>query len=64
MPGICLSLQLIGKDMEETIEEETSGDLKKAYLTIGKGKLGECCPRVGSLEPFREMGVGRGGLLT
>lgn len=25
---------LIGKDMEETIEEETSGDLKKAYLTI------------------------------
>ncbi|XP_052017514.1 annexin A13 [Apodemus sylvaticus] len=25
---------LIGKDMEEAIEEETSGDLKKAYLTI------------------------------
>ncbi|XP_004373046.1 annexin A13 [Trichechus manatus latirostris] len=25
---------LIGKDMEEAIEEETSGDLKKAYLTL------------------------------
>ncbi|XP_021039692.1 annexin A13 [Mus caroli] len=25
---------LVGKDMEETIEEEASGDLKKAYLTI------------------------------
>ncbi|KAH0509560.1 Annexin A13 [Microtus ochrogaster] len=25
---------LIGKDIEEAIEEETSGDLKKAYLTI------------------------------
>ncbi|KAM4865266.1 annexin A13 [Thomomys bottae] len=25
---------LTGKDMEEAIEEETSGDLKKAYLTI------------------------------
>ncbi|XP_075405415.1 annexin A13 isoform X2 [Tenrec ecaudatus] len=26
--------QLIGKDIEEAIEEETSGDLKKAYLTL------------------------------
>lgn len=25
---------LIGKDMEEAIEEETSGDLQKAYLTL------------------------------
>ncbi|KAM9198212.1 annexin A13 isoform 2-T2 [Dugong dugon] len=30
---------LIGKDMEEAIEEETSGDLKKAYLTLGKVDL-------------------------
>lgn len=39
--GLCLSLQLIGKDMEKAIEEETSGDLQKAYLTLGKAKLGE-----------------------
>lgn len=64
MPGLCLSLQLIGKDMEEAIEEETSGDLKKAYLTIGKVKPGECSPEwapwkhserretVSWLEPF------------
>uniref|UniRef100_A0A8C2QFU3 Annexin n=1 Tax=Cricetulus griseus TaxID=10029 RepID=A0A8C2QFU3_CRIGR len=32
--GWALSLQLIGKDIEESIEEEASGDLKKAYLTI------------------------------
>lgn len=32
---------LIGKDIEEAIEEETSGDLQKAYLTLGKIKLGE-----------------------
>lgn len=36
--GWALSLQLIGKDIEESIEEEASGDLKKAYLTIGKVK--------------------------
>uniref|UniRef100_A0A8C2UIM9 Annexin n=1 Tax=Chinchilla lanigera TaxID=34839 RepID=A0A8C2UIM9_CHILA len=29
-----LVFQLIGKDMEEAIEEETSGDLQKAYLTL------------------------------
>ncbi|XP_050001176.1 annexin A13 [Alexandromys fortis] len=34
MAGFLLSFQLIGKDIEEAIEEETSGDLKKAYLTI------------------------------
>lgn len=50
MAGFLLSFQLIGKDIEEAIESETSGDLKKAYLTIGKAKLGRCCPRVGSSE--------------
>ena len=25
-----------GKDIEEAIEAETSGDLQKAYLTLGK----------------------------
>jgi hypothetical protein len=38
MAIVCLSLQLIGKDIEEAIEEETSGDLQKAYLTLGKVK--------------------------
>ncbi|XP_007941602.1 annexin A13 [Orycteropus afer afer] len=39
---------LIGKDIEEAIEEETSGDLKKAYLTLVKcardreGYFAEC----------------------
>lgn len=32
---------LIGKDIEEAIEAETSGDLQKAYLTLGKVLLGE-----------------------
>ena len=64
MPGLCLSLQLIGKDIEEAIEEETSGDLKKAYLTIGKVKLGEHRARVGSLERFREMAEAEGCLWT
>lgn len=44
MAVFLLSFQLIGKDIEEAIEEETSGDLKKAYLTIGKVKLGGAAP--------------------
>lgn len=28
--------QLVGKDIEESIKEETSGHLRAAYLTLGK----------------------------
>lgn len=42
--GLRLSLQLIDKDIEEAIEAETSGDLQKAYLTLGKVDWGESLP--------------------
>lgn len=29
---------MCGKDIEESIKSETSGDLEKAYLTLGKKK--------------------------
>lgn len=44
MTGLRLSLQLIDKDIEEAIEAETSGDLQKAYLTLGKVDWGESLP--------------------
>lgn len=42
-----MSLQLIGKDIEEAIEAETSGDLQKAYLTLGKAEPGGSLTQAG-----------------
>lgn len=47
----------MGKDIEESIEAETSGDLQTAYLTLGKPKPGVSLLRLGALEPDSETEV-------
>lgn len=42
---------MCGKDIEESIKSETSGDLEKAYLTLGKKKKKALRPFFSSSYP-------------